>query len=100
LPVSGYIYWLNAVEFIQFATTHKTTQRFIAMPKAQDKDNSGMSKPLSWLGVLLIAVVSGLIVRVLGDPIVEVTSPSLEEFFEDVEEFFEDPKDFFEDMNR
>ncbi|MBD2067259.1 hypothetical protein H6F93_06915 [Leptolyngbya sp. FACHB-671] len=70
------------------------------MPKAQDKDNSGMNRPLSWLGVLLIAVVSGLIVRVLGDPIVEVTSPNLEEFFEDVEEFFEDPKDFFEDLNR
>jgi hypothetical protein len=70
------------------------------MPKAQDKDNSGMNKSLSWLGVLLIAVISGLIVRVLGDPIVEVTSPTIEEFFEDVEEFFEDPQEFFEDMNR
>lgn len=68
------------------------------MPKAQDKDSLGMNKSLGWVGVLLIAVISGLIVRVLGDPIVEVTSPTIEEFFEDVEDFFEDPKDFFEDV--
>jgi len=70
------------------------------MSKTQDKNNSGMNKPFSWLGVLLITIISGLIVRVLGDPMVEVTSPALEDFFEDVEELFEDPQEFFEDMNR
>jgi hypothetical protein len=54
-----------------------------------------MNKPFGWLGVLLIATISGLIVRVLGDPIVEITSPTLEDFFEDVEEFFED-REFFD----
>ncbi|NJN60045.1 MAG: hypothetical protein HC879_22475 [Leptolyngbyaceae cyanobacterium SL_5_9] len=69
------------------------------MLKTQNQDNLGMNKPFGWLGILLITIVSGLVVRVLGDPIVEVTSPTLENFFEDVEDFFEDPKEFFEDRN-
>jgi len=70
-----------------------------AMPKTQDESSSVMNKPFGWLGILLIAIISGLVVRVLGDPIVEVTSPKLEGFFEDIEEFFEDPREFFEDSN-
>jgi biopolymer transport protein ExbB/TolQ len=58
-----------------------------------------MSKRFNWLGVLLIATVSGLIVKVVGDPITAVTTPKIEDFLEDIEDFFEDFEDRLEDMN-
>lgn len=58
---------------------------------------ANMSKQLSWVGVLLIATISGLLVRILGDPLVELTSPKIENFFESAEEFWDDPQDWIEE---
>jgi hypothetical protein len=48
------------------------------------------SKPFGWLNLLMIAIVSGLVVRVLGDPLVNVISPKLEDAFEDADDFLDD----------
>jgi hypothetical protein len=65
-----------------------------------DRANSlDMSKRFNWLGVLIIATVSGLIVRVVGDPITAVTTPKIEDILEDIEDFFDDVEDTLEDMN-
>ncbi|MBF2002787.1 MAG: hypothetical protein IGS38_18940 [Synechococcales cyanobacterium M58_A2018_015] len=47
-------------------------------------------KPLGWFGVLMIATVSGLLVKVLGEPIVQITSPLLEQWIEDAQEWLDD----------
>ncbi|MDX2211831.1 MAG: hypothetical protein SFY66_00955 [Oculatellaceae cyanobacterium bins.114] len=52
-----------------------------------------MDKQSSWVGVLLIAILSGLIIKVVGDPIVEVTSPAVEDFLDDMGDRFEDTMD-------
>jgi hypothetical protein len=35
-------------------------------------------KQFGWFGLLTIAIVSGLIVKIVGDPLVEVITPKLE----------------------
>ncbi len=47
-------------------------------------------KPLGWFGLLLIAVISGLVVKIVGDPLVQVISPKVEEAAEAAEEFWQD----------
>ena len=49
------------------------------------------------LSAVFIAVISGLMIKVIGDPLVEVTAPKLEDFFENVEESWEDLRETFED---
>lgn len=56
-----------------------------------------MSNRLSWFGVLMIAIVSGLIVKIVGDPVVEVTTPAIEDFLEDWGGRVDDAVDDFED---
>ncbi|HEY9621542.1 MAG TPA: hypothetical protein V6C78_14365 [Crinalium sp.] len=62
-----------------------------------------MSKRFSWLGVLMIATISGLVVKIVGDPITAVTTPKLENVLEDMEDFvddvFDDLGDTLEDMH-
>jgi hypothetical protein len=53
-----------------------------------------MKQKVGLLGALLIATVSGLIIRVIGDPLVEVTSPGVENFFEEVAQIWENIGDF------
>ncbi|NJO77810.1 MAG: hypothetical protein HC827_04300 [Cyanobacteria bacterium RM1_2_2] len=38
----------------------------------------------------MIATVSGLIIKVVGDPLVQILSPKLEDSMEDIEDWFED----------
>ncbi|MBF2074100.1 MAG: hypothetical protein IGS50_10120 [Synechococcales cyanobacterium C42_A2020_086] len=38
----------------------------------------------------MIATVSGLLVKVLGEPIVQITSPLLEQWIEDAQEWLDD----------
>jgi hypothetical protein len=47
-------------------------------------------KRFGWFGVLLIAVFSGLVVRILGDPLAEVTTPKLKRFLRHTQDFVED----------
>ncbi|MFM7423912.1 MAG: hypothetical protein ACKO7W_02720 [Elainella sp.] len=50
-------------------------------------------KPSGWLGLLLIAIVSGLVVRVVGDPLVEVFGPKLENAVEEAGDFIDEQLD-------
>ncbi|MGJ3250340.1 MAG: hypothetical protein ACFE0J_04275 [Elainellaceae cyanobacterium] len=56
-----------------------------------------MNYRLGWFSVLIITTVSGLIVRVVGDPLVEMTSPKVEEIFEDIEDWLDDTQDTIHD---
>jgi hypothetical protein len=47
-------------------------------------------KQIGWLGVLLVAIASGLIIKVVGDPIVEITSPKIEKFLRKTQDSLED----------
>lgn len=59
-----------------------------------------MNKRFSWLGVLLVATISGLIVKIVGDPLVELTTPEIKDFLDDLgdrtEDQVEDIQDWFE----
>lgn len=46
----------------------------------------------SGLGLLLIAIVSGLVVKVVGDPLVEVISPSIKQAARDAGEFLDEQR--------
>ncbi|WNZ22223.1 hypothetical protein HJG54_04655 [Leptolyngbya sp. NK1-12] len=52
------------------------------------------NKQFGWFGLLMIAVISGLIVRVVGDPLVEMFSPKIADLTEGAGEWLED---WFED---
>ncbi len=56
-----------------------------------------MVQRFTWFGVLIITTLSGLIVRVVGDPLVEMTSPQIEDFFDDVDDWFEQTRDTLDD---
>ncbi|MBD2461239.1 hypothetical protein H6G89_09295 [Oscillatoria sp. FACHB-1407] len=56
-----------------------------------------MSQRLSWVGVLLIAIISGLVIKIVGDPIVEITTPAIADFFDDMGDRFEDTMENVED---
>lgn len=56
------------------------------------------SKRFGWFGLLTIAVISGLIVRVVGDPLVQIISPKIEDAAEDAADFLED-QDLGEKLN-
>jgi hypothetical protein len=51
----------------------------------------------------MIATISGLVVKIVGDPITAVTTPKLENVLEDMEDFvddvFDDLGDTLEDMH-
>lgn len=73
LPIDGKILLLTSFQTIWFrAMQPKTSRQF------------------GWFGLLMIAIVSGLVVKILGDPIVEVIHPKLEDVAEDAEEFLDD----------
>jgi Flp pilus assembly pilin Flp len=57
-----------------------------------------MDGKVSILGALLVAIISGLIIRVIGDPIAERTAPQIDDLFDSVEEFWEDTGDAIRDM--
>jgi hypothetical protein len=48
------------------------------------------NKQFGWFGLLMIAVISGLIVKVLGDPLVEMLSPKIEDAVEEGEDWLDD----------
>lgn len=47
-------------------------------------------KQLGWFGLLMIAVVSGLVVKVVGDPLVQVISPMVEDAAEEITDSLQD----------
>lgn len=49
--------------------------------------------PAGWLGLLLIAIVSGLVVKVIGDPLVEVFGPKVEHAVEEAGDFVDQQLD-------
>lgn len=49
------------------------------------------------VGALIIATISGLIIRIVGEPLADATEPGLKDFFESIEEFVQDPQDAWED---
>jgi hypothetical protein len=55
-------------------------------------------KRLGFFSTLVIATVSGLLIRVVGDPLVKMTNPHLEEFFEDVEDNWDEIEDNWEEV--
>jgi hypothetical protein len=46
-----------------------------------------MGKAIGWLGLLMAATLSGLIIKVVGDPLVEVTNPPMKDAIEDTQDF-------------
>lgn len=56
------------------------------------------SKQPGWLGLLMIAVLSGLVVKVVGDPIVQVLNPKVEDAAEEAEDFLD--RDWGRQLNR
>jgi hypothetical protein len=50
----------------------------------QPTDKHG--KPFGWFGLLMIAIISGLIIKVIGDPLVKVMSPKIETVLEEVQD--------------
>jgi hypothetical protein len=60
-----------------------------AMQKTEQKTNrtEKTGKPFGWLGLLLIAIVSGLVVKVIGDPLVEVFGPKVENTVKEAGDF-------------
>jgi hypothetical protein len=54
------------------------------------------NKQFGWFGLLTIAVISGLIVKVVGDPLVELFSPKIEDAAEEVEDWLDD---WFDDQD-
>lgn len=48
------------------------------------------SKQFGWFGLLMIAIISGLVVKILGDPIVQILNPKIEDAAEEIEEFLDD----------
>lgn len=47
-------------------------------------------KHIGWFGLLMIATLSGLIIKVVGDPLIEVLDPKLEDAADEVEDWFKD----------
>jgi hypothetical protein len=78
----------------------KAMQPKIDKPKTDQRNQSGHGQAghgqsggrSSGLGLLLIAIVSGLVVKVVGDPLVEVISPPIEYAAKDIREFIEDQR--------
>jgi hypothetical protein len=56
-----------------------------------------MVQRFSWFGVLVITTLSGLIVRVVGDPLVDMTSPQIEDVFDDLEDWFDETQEAWDD---
>lgn len=48
------------------------------------------TRQLGWFGLLMIAVISGLVVKIVGDPLVQVISPKLEDAADSAEDFVDD----------
>jgi hypothetical protein len=57
------------------------------MQPKTDKTGSKTGRPFGWFGLLMIAIISGLVVKVVGDPLVKVVSPQVENALEDLQEF-------------
>jgi hypothetical protein len=45
-----------------------------------------MGKVLGWLSLLLVATISGLIIKVVGDPLAEVTTPTMKDAIEETQD--------------
>jgi hypothetical protein len=52
-----------------------------------------MSQRDNWIGILLITIVSGLVIKVVGDPVVELTTPAIADFFDEMDDRVEDTMD-------
>jgi hypothetical protein len=48
------------------------------------------NRRISWFGLLMIAIVSGLVIKIVGDPLVKIISPRIEDVAEDAEDFVDD----------
>lgn len=48
------------------------------------------NRQISWFGLLMIAIVSGLVIKIVGDPLVKIISPRIEDVTEDAEDFVDD----------
>jgi hypothetical protein len=48
------------------------------------------SKQFGWFGLLMIATLSGLIIKIVGDPLVQIFTPKLEDAADDVEDWLDD----------
>lgn len=48
------------------------------------------TNPFGWFGLLMIATVSGLIIKVVGDPLVQVFAPRLEDAADEIEDWLDD----------
>jgi hypothetical protein len=46
-----------------------------------------MGKAVGWFSLLMAATISGLIIKVVGDPLVEVTNPQMKDTIEDTQDF-------------
>jgi hypothetical protein len=46
-----------------------------------------MGKVMGWMSLLLIATISGLIIKVVGDPLAEATTPQMKDAIEDTQDF-------------
>jgi hypothetical protein len=56
-------------------------------------------KRIGWFGFLMITIISGLVLRVLGDPLVEVTSPQVKDAMEQTQDALQD-EDFQQRVRR
>lgn len=56
----------------------------------QHKTDNKTGRPFGWFGLLMIAVISGLVVKIVGDPIVDVLTPKIEEMAEEAEDIWDD----------
>lgn len=57
------------------------------------------TKQFGWFGLLMIAIISGLIVKIVGDPMVQVITPKLEDMAEEAEDFLDD-QEWGEQLNK
>lgn len=48
------------------------------------------NRQITWFGLLMIAIVSGLVIKIVGDPLVKIVSPKIEDVAEDAEDFVDD----------
>ncbi len=62
-----------------------------AMQKTDRPEKTG--KPFGWLSLLLIAIVSGLVVKIIGDPLVQVFGPKIENAVEEAGDFLDNQLD-------
>jgi hypothetical protein len=45
-----------------------------------------MGKAVGWFGLLVAATISGLLIKVIGDPLVEVTNPTMKDAIEETQD--------------